>query len=419
MRVHRNCCGLDVHKKMIAACLLTEDAEGNSVTEKRLFGSMTRELHELAQWLCAVQVTAVAMEATGVYWMPVWNVLEPYGLQLLLINPEHYKAVRGKKTDLKDGTRIAELLQDGRLEGSYVPPVDIRVLRDLTRYRIKLVQYQSSIANRIQKLLEQCNIKLASVASDVLGVSAMAMLRALAQGETDAARMAGMAKKQLRKKIPALQLALEGCLLPHHRLLLSEMLEDLDHVGGKITRIEETIEQQMRPFQNAVNWWLTVPGIKHRLAWTLVAEVGPTVEAFPSAADIVSWAGICPGNNQTAGKRKSGTTRSGNPWLRRALCEAAWAASKTKGTYLQAQFRRLAALRGPKRALIAVANSILTAGYYMLQRATTYQELGPDYFDKRNTVRATHRLVKRLEALGHRVILEPRFSGYPLQASSS
>ena len=419
MRVHRNCCGLDVHKKMIAACLLREDAEGNSVTEKRLFGSMTRELHELAQWLCAAQVTAVAMEATGVYWMPVWNVLEPYGLQLLLINPEHYKAVRGKKTDLKDVTRIAELLQDGRLEGSYVPPVDIRVLRDLTRYRIKLVQYQSSIANRIQKLLEQCNIKLASVASDVLGVSAMAMLRALAQGETDAARMAGMAKKQVRKKIPALQLALEGCLLPHHRLLLSEMLEDLDHVGGKITRIEEIIEQQMRPFQNAVNTWLTVPGIKHRLAWTLVAEVGPTVEAFPTAADLVSWAGICPGNNKTAGKRKSGTTRAGNPWLRRALCEAAWAASKSKGTYLQAQFRRLAALRGPKRALIAVANSILTAGYYMLQRATTYQELGPDYFDKRNTVRATHRLVKRLEALGHRVILEPRFSGYPLQASSS
>ncbi len=419
MRIHRNCCGLDVHKKMIAACLIREDAEGNSVTEKRLFGSMTRELHELAQWLCSAQVTAVAMEATGVYWMPVWNVLEPYGLQLLLINPEHYKAVRGKKTDLKDGTRIAELLQDGRLEGSYVPPVTIRVLRDLTRYRIKLVQYQSSIANRIQKLLEQCNIKLASVASDALGVSAMAMLRALAQGETDAVRMAGMAKKQLRKKIPQLQLALEGCVLPHHRLLLSEMIEDLDHVGAKITRIEDTIEQHMRPFQEAVNRWLTVPGIKHRLAWTLVAEVGPTVQAFPSAADIVSWAGICPGNNQTAGKRKSGSTRAGNPWLRRALCEAAWAASKSKGTYLQAQFRRLAALRGPKRALIAVANSILTAGYYMLQRATTYQELGPDYFDKRNKVRATHRLVKRLEALGHRVILEPHFSAYPLKASSS
>jgi transposase len=418
MRVHRNCCGLDVHKKIIAACLIREDGEGN-ITEKRLFGSMTRELHELAHWLCASQVTAVAMEATGVYWMPVWNVLEQYGLQLLLINPEHYKAVRGKKTDLKDGTRIAELLQDGRLEGSYVPPVAIRVLRDLTRYRTKLVQYQSAIANRIQRLLEQGNIKLASVASDALGVSAMAMLRALAQGETDAARMAEMAKKQLRKKIPQLQLALEGCLLPHHRWLLSEMIEDLDHVGAKISRIEETIEQQMRPFQNAVDRWLTVPGVKHRLAWTLVAEVGPTVEAFPSAADLVSWAGVCPGNNQTAGKRKSGTTRAGNPFLRRALCEAAWAASKKKGTYLQAQFRRLAALRGPKRALVAVASSILTAGYYILQRATTYQELGPDYFDKRNTVRATHRLVKRLEALGHRVILEPHFSNNPIQASSS
>jgi len=418
MRVHRNCCGLDVHKKMIAACLLTEDAEGNTVTEKRLFGSMTGELHALAQWLCTAQVTAVAMEATGVYWMPVWNVLEQYGLQLLLINPEHYKAVRGKKTDLKDGTRIAELLQDGRLEGSYVPPVAIRVLRDLTRYRTKLVQYQSAIANRIQKLLEQCNIKLASVASDVLGVSAMAMLRALAQGETDAARMADMAKRQLRKKIPQLQLALEGCLLPHHRWLLREMIEDLDHVGAKITRIEETIEQHMRPFQNAVNTWLTVPGIKHRLAWILVAEVGPTVEAFPSAADLVSWAGVCPGNNQTAGKRKSGTTRAGNPWLRRALCEAAWAAAKTKGTYLQAQFRRLAALRGPKRALMAVASSILTAGYYMLQRATRYQDLGPDYFDKRNSLRATRRLIKRLEALGHRVILEPRFTANPSQAGA-
>src|SRR5215472_8074782 len=303
MRVHRNCCGLDVHKKIIAACLIKEDGEGNSIQEKRLFGSMTRDLHELAQWLCAAQVTAVAMEATGVYWMPVWNVLEPYGLQLLLINPEHYKAVRGKKTDLKDGNRIAELLQDGRLEGSYVPAVAIRVLRDLTRYRTKLVQYQSSIANRIQRLLEQCNIKLASVASDVLGVSAMAMLRALAEGETNAVRMADMAKKQLRKKIPQLQLALEGCVLPHHRWLLREMIEDLDHVGTKITRIEETIEQQMRPFQSTIDRWVTVPGIKHRLAWTLVAEVGPTVEAFPSAADIVSWAGVYPGNNQTGGER--------------------------------------------------------------------------------------------------------------------
>ena len=415
MRVHRNCCGLDVHKQTIAACLISENEDGTSSRQKRIFGTMTQQLRELAQWLAEAKVTAVAMEATGIYWVPVWNVLEPYGFELLLINPEHYKAVRGKKTDLKDGERIAELLQDGRLAGSYVPPVAIRVLRDLTRYRTKLVQYQSSIANRIQRLLEQCNVKLASVASDVLGVSALAMLRALAAGETNPQRMADLAKKQLRKKIPALQLALEGCLLPHHRFLLTDMLEELDHIGSKIARIEQAIEEQMRPYQKAVDAWMTVPGVKQRLAWNLVAEVGPTVEAFPSAADLVSWAGICPGNNETAGKRKSGTTRNGNRWARKALCEAAWAASKTKATYLQAQFRRLAAIRGSKRAIIAVASTILTIGYHMLKEGTTYRELGGNYFDKRNLLRTTRRLVKRLEALGHRVILAPTQS--PFQSS--
>jgi transposase len=415
MRVHRNCCGLDVHKQTIAACLISEKEDGTSSQQKRIFGTMTQQLRELAQWLSEAKVTAVAMEATGIYWVPVWNVLEPHGFELLLINPEHYKAVRGKKTDLKDGTRIAELLQDGRLAGSYVPPVAIRVLRDLTRYRTKLVQYQSSIANRIQRLLEQCNIKLASVASDVLGVSGRAMLRALAAGETNPQRMADLAKRQLRKKIPTLQLALEGCLLPHHRFLLSDMLEELDHIGSKIARMEQAIEEQMRPYEKAVDAWMTVPGVKQRLAWNLVAEVGPTVDAFPSAADLVSWAGICPGNNETAGKRKSGTTRNGNRWARKALCEAAWAASKTKATYLQAQFRRLAAIRGSKRAIIAVASTILTIGYHMLKQGTTYRELGGNYFDKRNLLRTTRRLVKRLEALGHTVILEPTQS--PFQSS--
>jgi transposase len=415
MRVHRNCCGLDVHKQTIAACLISENEDGTSSRQKRIFGTMTQQLRELAQWLAEAKVTAVAMEATGIYWVPVWNVLEPYGFELLLINPEHYKAVRGKKTDLKDGERIAELLQDGRLAGSYVPPVAIRVLRDLTRYRTKLVQYQSSIANRIQRLLEQCNVKLASVASDVLGVSGQAMLRALAAGETNPQRMADLAKRQLRKKIPALQLALEGCLLPHHRFLLTDMLEELDHIGSKIARLEQAIEEQMRPYQKAVDAWMTVPGVKQRLAWNLVAEVGPTVDAFPSAADLVSWAGICPGNNETAGKRKSGTTRNGNRWARKALCEAAWAASKTKATYLQAQFRRLAAIRGSKRAIIAVASTILTIGYHMLKQETTYRELGGNYFDKRNLLRTTRRLVKRLQALGHTVILEPTQS--PFQSS--
>jgi transposase len=413
MLVHRNCCGLDVHKQTIAACLLRKDPDGSSRKETRVFGTMTARLRELAQWLVEAEVSAVAMEATGVYWVPVWNVLEQHGLTLLLINPEHYKAVRGKKTDLKDGERIAELLQDGRLKGSYVPPVATRVLRDLTRYRTKLVQHQSAVACRIQKLLEQCNIKLASVASDVLGVSGMAMLRSLAMGETDPVRMADLARKQLRRKIPELQTALDGCLLPHHRFLLGEMLDELDYIEAKIANLEREIEQQMRPFQQAVNAWMTVPGIKHRLAWTLVAEIGPTMEAFPTAADLGSWAGVCPGNNESAGKRKSGTTPKGNHWARRALCEAAWVASRAKNTYLQAQFRRLAALRGTKRAIIAVANTIVTIGYHMLTRGTVYYELGGDYFDKRNTGRTTRRLVKRLEALGHKVILEP--NGGPLQ----
>jgi transposase len=244
------------------------------------------------------------MEATGVYWVPVWNVLEGQGLQLVLINPEHYKAVRGKKTDLKDGERIAELLQDGRLEGSYVPPPELRVLRDLTRYRIKLVGHQSSIACRIQKLLEQCNIKLGSVASSVLGVSGIAMLHALAQGESNPERLADMAKMQLRRKLPALRLALDGYLLPHQRFLLGEILDELNHSQSKIARLEAEIELQMQPFQRALQAWMSMPGIEQRVAWTLVAEIGPDLQAFPSAAHLASWVGVCPGNHESAGNAR-------------------------------------------------------------------------------------------------------------------
>jgi transposase len=411
MKVHRNCCGLDVHKQTIAACLIHEDGNGNTYKEKRLFGTMTQELRELAQWLRGAEVDAVAMEATGIYWVPVWNVLEREGLHLLLINPEHYRAIRGKKTDFKDGERIAELLQDGRLEGSYVPCTELRVLRDLTRYRVKLVEHQSSVACRIQKLLEQCNIKLGSVASNVLGVSGTAMLHALVSGETDPARLADLAKKQLRRKIPALRLALDGYLMPHHRFLLRDMLEELTHIETQLARLEAEIESQMRPFQKALHAWMSIPGVKHRVAWTLVAEIGTEMQVFPSSADVASWVGVCPGNNESAGKRKSGKTRKGNRWARRALCEAAWVASKAKNSYLAAQFRRFAATRGSKRAIIAVAHTILTIGYHMLQRGTTYQDLGANYFDQRHVVRTTKRLVKRLEALGHRVILESPILG--------
>jgi transposase len=387
-------------------CLIREDASGNTHKEKRLFGTITPDLRELAAWLQEAGVTAVAMEATGIYWVPVWNVLERAEFHLLLINPEHYRAVRGKKTDLKDGERIAELLQDGRLEGSFVPSTELRVLRDLTRYRVKLVEHQSAVACRIQKLLEQCNIKLGSVASNVLGVSGTAMLHALASGETDPQRLADLARKQLRRKIPALRLALDGCLLPHHRFLLGEMLHELSHIESQVARLEAEIESQMQPFQKALCAWMSIPGIKHRVAWTLVAEIGTDMKVFPSAADIASSVGVCPGNNQSAGKPKSGKTRKGNRWARRALCEAAWVAAKAKNSYLAAQFRRFAATRGSKRAIIAVAHTILTIGYHMLQRGTVYQDLGANYFDQRHILRTTKRLVKRLEALGHRVILQ-------------
>jgi len=406
MKVHRNCCGLDVHKQTIAACLIREDSSGKTSKQKQLFGTMTQDLRQLAEWLREAEVEAVAMEATGIYWVPVWNVLERAGFHLLLINPEHYRAIRGKKTDLKDGERIAELLQDGRLEGSFVPPTELRVLRDLTRYRVKLVEHQSAVACRIQKLLEQCNIKLGSVASNVLGVSGTAMLHALASGETDPQRLANLAKKQLRSKIPALRLALDGCLLPHHRFLLGEMLHELSHIESQLARLEAEIESQMQPFEKALSAWMSIPGIKHRVAWTLVAEIGTDMQMFPSAADLASWVGVCPGNNQSAGKRKSGKTRKGNRWARRALCEAAWVAAKAKNSYLAAQFRRFAATRGSKRAILAVAHTILTIGYHMLQRGTVYQDLGANYFDQRHILRTTKRLVKRLEALGHRVILQ-------------
>ena len=323
MKVHRNCCGLDVHKETIAACLIREDASGMTTKEKRLFGTMTQHLRELAQWLREAEVTAVAMEATGVYWVPVWNVLEREGLELVLINPEHYRAVRGKKTDLKDGERIAELLQDGRLEGSYVPPTELRVLRDLTRYRVKLVEHQCSVACRIQKLLEQCNIKLASVASNVLGVSGTAMLHALARGETNPERLADMAKMQLRKKLAALQLALDGHLLPHHRFLLGEMLNELSHIEGSIARLEAEIELQMKPFEKALQAWMSLPGIKHRVAWTLVAEIGPDVQAFPSPDDQLP-VGAVPSPGRCTRDETSSRCRSAHRTHNRLPPVAAW-----------------------------------------------------------------------------------------------
>jgi transposase len=327
---------------------------------------------------------------------------------LLLINPQHLKSIPGKKTDFKDGERIAELLQHGLLRGSLVPPRPIRELRDLTRMRARLAQERSSIVNRIEKTLEDPNLKLGVVASDVVGVSGRAMLEAIVNGETDPSVLAELAKGTLRNKIPQLKLALEGSVTDHHRFMLRQWLDMLEFVERKIAVLEQQIVEQSRPFEPMVQTWMRVPGLRRINAFSLLAEIGADMSQFPSAAHLASWAALCPGNRESAGKQHSGKIRAGNPWLRRTLCEAAWSASRTKKSYFRALYQRLVRTRGKNRALIAVAHSLLVTVYSFTVAGQPYQDLGLDYFNHLNHRHLTNTLVKRLEKLGHRVILEPR-----------
>jgi transposase len=404
--VYPCCCGLDVHKASITACVLWAD-RGRARREKRRFGTFTRDLLELGDWLRACGVTHVAMEATGVYWKPVWNVLDGDFTEVLLINAQHIKAVPGRKTDQKDAEWIAELLQHGLLRGSFVPPQPTRELRDLTRYRVSLTQECNRIANRIQKVLEDANLKLASVATDALGASGRAMLRAIIAGETNVDVLADLAKGLLRNKIPALREALAGRVTEHHRFMLRELLDDLDHAESKMTTVEQEIERRLRPFQTEVDRLCTIPGVDRVTAWGLLSEIGFNMNQFPSAAHLASWAGMCPGNDESAGKRLSGKTRKGSAFLRRHLCQAGWAVSTKKNCYLSALFRRIARHRGTKRATMAVGHAILVIAFHLLKPQTTYVELGPDYFDRRNSDAVRRSLVKRLQNLGHTVTLAP------------
>ena len=401
--VHEVCCGLDVHKKSVTACVLWASGRRR---QTRAFGTFTRELLELGDWLRACGVTHVAMESTGVYWKPVWNLLE--GLfEVLLVNAQHIKAVPGRKTDQKDSEWIADLLQHGLLRASFVPPSPIRELRDLTRYRASLAQEINRIANRIQKVLEDANIKLASVATDTLGASGRAMLEAMIQGEQDSQRLAEMAQGKLRNKIPELQEALQGRVSRHHRFLLRELLDHLYFVESKMQRIEQEVAERLGPFQSEVARLCTIPGVDRVTAWGLLAEIGLDMSQFPDAQHLASWAGLCPGSHESAGKRKSGKIRKGSLWLRRCLCQGAWAVSTKKNNYLSALYRRLAARRGTKRATIAVAHNLLVIAYYILRDGTCYRDLGPDYFDRLNPEGLRRRLTKRLEGLGFKVSLEP------------
>jgi len=402
------CAGLDVHKETVVVCLRRHTGTAPAQQQTRTFGTMTRALLDLADWLAEQGVTHVAMESTGVYWKPIWNLLEGQ-FELLLVNALHIKQVPGRKTDVKDAEWIAQLLQHGLLRNSFVPGAPQRELRELTRQRRQLIQTRASVVNRVQKVLEDANIKLASVATDVLGVSGRAMLEALVAGQDDPEQLADLAQRKLRAKIPQLRLALQGRVTDHHRFLLRLLLDELTHLEGLIGRVTGRLEETLpASFAEAVERLATIPGINVAAAQNILAEIGTDMDQFGSAARLASWTGMCPGNHESAGKRQSGKTTKGNRWLRATLVQVAWAASHTKETYLSAQYRRLAARRGKKKALVALGHTILGIIYHVLQDQTTYRELGPDYFDHLDTARLTRALVRRLERLGHQVTLQPQ-----------
>lgn len=399
------CCGLDVHQKTVVASVRILGPTGEVTRETRTFGTTTRELEALAAWLRPWAVTHIAMEATGVLWKPVWHILEPEW-QLLLVNPQHLKRVPGRKSDVQDAEWIAQLLQCGLLRGSYVPPATIRELRDLTRTRTTLEDETTAVVNRIHKVLEDANIKLSTVASDIMGVSGRAMLRALIAGETDAERLADLARRRLRLKHAALVEALHGRVTDHHRFLLGRLLGQVEFLEEEVATFDRRIADLTGPFAAALARLDEIPGINRRTAEVVIAEVGTDMAPFPSTADLVSWAGICPGKRESAGKARSARMRKGNRWLTRALSQAAWAARNKKQCYLAAQFRRIARRRGDKRAVIAVAHSMLAAIYFILRDGAEYRDLGPEHFERLQPDKLTRDLVRRLEKLGHKVTLE-------------
>lgn len=404
---YERCCGLDVHKKSVVACVIVSGSRaGETKRQTRTFGAMSEDVEALAAWLKEQGVTHVAMEATGVYWKPVYNLLEKQ-FEVIVVNAAHIKAIAGRKTDVADAEWIAELLRHGLLQGSFIPSEQQRALRDLTRFRTSLVEDRAQAVNRLQKVLEDANIKLASVATDITGVSARAMLEAMLAGQTAPEVLAELARGRLRKKIDQLQQALSGVLKPHHRVIVTELLAQIDHFDESIERLDQEIEEQMRPFEAELRRLDSIPGVSRRIAEVLIAEVGVDMKPFPSAQHLASWAGMCPGNDVSAGKRKSGRTRKGSRWLRSALIEAAHGAAHTKNTYFKAQYHRIAARRGAKRALVAVGHAILTVVYFLLTRKEMYRDLGVNYFDERDREGVKRRAVRRLQQLGYQVTLTP------------
>jgi transposase len=405
--VYRWCAAIDVHKESCEVCIRRLDADGKVRNEARSFGTTTRAILELGDWLEEQGVQIAAMESTGVYWKPLWNLLEGR-VELILVNARHFRNVPGRKTDKNDAQWLAELLQHGLLRPSFVPARRQRQLRDLTRQRHVLVQDKTRIANRIQKVLEDANLKLSSVASDVLGVSGRDMIRSIIAGERDPTKLADLARRSLRSKIPLLREALEGGATDHHRFLLRMHMDHLLFLEREIAALEQRICSEMAQEQEAIGRLAEMPGIDTRIAQAVIAEIGVDMSRFPTAAHLCSWAKLCPGMNESAGKRKSSRTGQGNRWLKAVMSQAAWGASRSKKSYYAAQYRRLAARRGKKRALIAVAKSLLETIYCMLKRGARFKDLGVDFLDRLEPDRLTRSLVKRLQKLGHTVNLQPR-----------
>jgi transposase len=399
--VYERCCGLDVHKKTVVACAITPEGK-----QTRTFSTMTKDLLALANWLVEQQVTHVAMESTGVYWTPIYNLLEGLDLTLLVVNAQHIKTVPGRKTDVKDAEWIADLLRHGLLRASYIPDRPQRELRELVRYRRSLVGTRAQVVNRIQKVLEGANIKLASVATNVVDASGRAMLEALLRGSDDPKVLAGLAKGKLREKLPALEAALQGLMGTHQRLLLASHLRHLKFLDQEIDQLDREVAERLSPCQEDLERLDQIPGVGRRGAEAILAEVGTDMSQFPTAAHLASWAKVCPGNRESGGKRKSAGTGHGNQWLRATLVEAAQAAGHTRNTYLSAQYHRLAARRGKNRAAMAVAHSILVIAYHILSHRSRYADLGPNYFDERERETAVRRTVHCLERLGYHVTLQ-------------
>jgi transposase len=416
-RKYRRCCGIDVHKKSVTVCVLAPTGSPEAEIRKRTFRTFTRDLKQLRAWLKSCKVTEIAMESTGQYWRAVWNILEDHFEKLILVNPQHIKGLNGQKTDPKDAQWIAGLLDSGKLKGSWVPPRPIRELRDLTRQRVHLLEDLNRIKNRIEQLCQTGNIKVSSVATDLFGVSGRKMLHAIVEAKHDAGWIADYARTSLRSKKRELELALEGSFTASQRWLLDKELRQLEWLEIQVQSLEQEIERRVVGFEEPMRRLMTIPGVDRKTAWMIVAEIGVDMEVYGDAQHLASWSGLCPGNRESGGKRMSGRTRKANRYVRRAMCQAAWAATRTKKTYLSAFFRRIQLRKGAPKAVMALAHHMIVIVYNVLARNEEYVELGADYYDRRNKPKTVSRLVTRLMKLGYHVDLKPADPDLPKEAA--